>query len=122
MTEESIDLLWLEAALRAHRSPEIVDDGFSARVLARIASPSPTMPPEAALVAVRQAELSERRRLRWTIGGLLVGVAVAAAAWLTGAPLAVPAPGIGADLAGLLVVSCSVAWLAITSGRDATAW
>jgi hypothetical protein len=123
MRNEAVDPPWLDAALHAQRSPAIDDDGFSAGVLRRIAAPSPTLLPQAALAALGQAERAERRRVRWTIGGVVLGAVVAAAvAWLTGAPEAVAAPKIGADLAGLLVVSCSVAWLAISRGRDDTAW
>jgi hypothetical protein len=123
MSQEPDDADWLDRALRANRSPEIGDDGFSAGVLTRIASTSPVLPPRAALSALREAERGERRRARWTMGGGLLGIGVAAAAaWLIGVPELTAQAAFGADIPALLLVSCSLAWLAIAGGRDAATW
>ena len=123
MTRDDHDGAWVEALLRAAR-PGALDDGrFSAAVLARIAAAAPGLPPAAALAALRRAERRERRYARWTIGGTVAGIAVAAGVIYLGHTSDVAeAQSLAVSLLALFAVSCSLAWLALSAGWERAVW
>lgn len=107
------DDAWLEATLRAARSPPLGDDGFSAAVLARVVVRPIVLAPATVLAALRQVEHRERIWRRWTMGGTLAGALFAALVGAQGlAGLADPAAMLMPGLA-LFVASSVMAWLAI---------
>ena len=107
------DDAWLEATLRAARSPPVANDGFSAAVLARVVVRPNVLAPATALAALRRVQDRERIGRRWTIVGTLVGALFAALVGAQGLagpadPAAMLTPGLA-----LLFASSVMAWLVI---------
>ena len=114
---------WLDALLRDAQPAALDDGGFSDGVLARLAAPVATLPADAALAALRRAERNERRHVRWTVGGALVGTIVAVAATLfAGGAMLIDASAATLPVLALFAVSCGLAAVALSPRASAPAW
>lgn len=107
------DDAWLEATMRAARSPPLADDGFSAAVLARVVARPIGLAPAVALAALRRVQHRERIGRYWTIAGTLVGALFAALVSAQGVAGPTDAATMLMPGLALLVASSVMAWLAI---------
>ena len=98
---------WLDRTLRAAApSPDLDDDGFSARVLQAIerAGARDVVAPDTALARLRTRRRHERERMRYSVVGAVAGAAFAAVVWSSGVP--------AGDVAAL-VTTCLAAVMAM---------
>ena len=111
----------LETALRSLAEPVLADDGFTARVLARVEAhrAERIVMPEMALARLNQHRARARHQLRYSVAGGVMGLVVAWAALQT-APAVDSAEllAIGLwPLAGVLCCGVVLAW-AMLARRD----
>jgi hypothetical protein len=114
---------WLDRLLHEGLPTTLSDDGFSVRVMQRVSDlrvcePAPVIAADVALDRLQRTWQAARRRVRWSVGGALVGFGVAAFASFGGRGLGALADPAPQSIWAMVLASLVVLTLVFRHERD----
>jgi hypothetical protein len=115
MTSPDMLDAWLDTLLHEHGNVDIADDGFTARVVTRVAREHSQWLAARAWAQLHATREREAHRARWTVGGAGVGLAAAGALaaradiaglWAATPPDVAAAAVLAVVIAGAMLAQC----------------